>query len=88
MPDLTVLINIQHKLAVRNGFVEIPDQPKYSTKLTVDDVLALIPGSVRKRQTHSAMQIIDQEWIELPDFERADGVASDYYQALREAAAA
>ncbi|MEM3097439.1 MAG: hypothetical protein QXU32_01800 [Nitrososphaerales archaeon] len=82
-----VSINIQYKLAVRNGFVEIPDQPKYSTKLTVDDVLALIPGSVRRRQVHTANRLIDQEWVELPAFDKADGPASDYYKTLRTAAA-
>lgn len=78
-------INIQHKLAVRNGFVEIPDMPiTGSTKLTPEDVLSLIPGSVRRRQAFVASQIVDQEWIELPAYERqAD--EPDYYQILRNA---
>lgn len=39
-------INVERKLAVINGFVEIPDgQFNLRTKLTPDDVLALIPGS-------------------------------------------
>lgn len=77
-------INIQYKLAVRNGFVEIPDDPVHSTSLTPEDVLVLIPGATRKRQVHTACRIIDQEWIELPAFDKADGSAQDYYEILRD----
>jgi len=79
-------IDIQHKLAVRDGFVEVPGLPTfYLTTLTVDEVLVLIPGSVRRRQVHTAKHIIDQEWIELPAFDKADGPTDDYYQILRDA---
>lgn len=41
-----VQINVERKLAVVNGFVEIPDgQRTLRTKLTPLDVLDLIPGS-------------------------------------------
>jgi hypothetical protein len=76
-------INITYKLAVRNGFVEIPDDFVHRTSLTPEQVLALIPGSVRRREVLVARRIIDQEWIELPAFDKADGPAQDYYQILR-----
>lgn len=42
----SVQINVERKLAVVNGFVEIPDgQQTLRTKLTPIDVLNLIPGS-------------------------------------------
>jgi len=45
-----VNIDIERKLAVVNGFVEIPDgQRTLRTKLTPLDVLALIPGSTLVR---------------------------------------
>lgn len=76
-------INIQYKLAVRNGFVEIPGEPHHSTSLTPEDVLVLFPTAVRKRQVHTALMITDQEWIELPAFDKAVGPAEDYYTILR-----
>lgn len=45
-----VQVNIERKLAVVNGFVEIPDgQRTLRTKLTPLDVLDLIPGSTLVR---------------------------------------
>lgn len=84
----TVQIDIQYKLAVRDGFVEIPDKPDFRSKLTPDDVLSLISGSVRKRQAHTPRQINDQEWIELPAFDKFDGASQDFYQIIRDAALA
>ena len=56
----SVDINIERKLAVVNGFVEIPDgQCTLRTKLTPLDVLDLIPGSTLVRLSpHSAMEEI------------------------------
>jgi hypothetical protein len=53
----SVDIDVERKLAVVNGFVEIPDgQRTLRTKLTPLDVLALIPGSTLIRLSpHSAM---------------------------------
>jgi hypothetical protein len=79
-------IDIQYKLAVRNGFVEIPGDEIHKTSLTPEDVLALIPGSVRRRQSSAQYRIIDQEWIELPAFDRASGPSEDFYEILRAAA--
>lgn len=79
-------VNVEHKLAVINGFVEIPDgQQKYRTTLTPDDVLTLISGS--RLETTGSMPR-DQKWIVLPSFDRFDGPAEDYYTMLREAAEA
>ena len=55
-----VQIDIERKLAVVNGFVEIPDgQRTLRTKLTPLDVLDLIPGSTLIRLSpHSAVNEI------------------------------
>lgn len=55
-----VQIDIERKLAVVNGFVEIPDgQHTLKTKLTPLDVIDLIPGSTLIRLSpHSAVQEI------------------------------
>ena len=54
---MALQINIERKLAVVNGFVEIPDGARtLRTKLTPLDVLDLIPGSTLIRLSpHSAM---------------------------------
>ena len=55
-----VNIDVERKLAVVNGFVEIPDgQRTLKTKLTPLDVLSLIPGSTLVRLSpHSAVSEI------------------------------
>lgn len=57
---LTINIDIEKKLAVVNGFVEIPDgQRTLRTKLTPLDVLSLIPGSTLIRLSpHSSVSEI------------------------------
>lgn len=57
---LTVDINVEKKLAVVNGFVEIPDgQRTLKTKLTPLDVIDLIPGSTLIRLSpHSSISEI------------------------------
>lgn len=57
---LTIDINVEKKLAVVNGFVEIPDgQRTLRTKLTPLDVIDLIPGSTLIRLSpHSAVDEI------------------------------
>lgn len=57
-------IDVERKLAVVNGFVEIPDgQRTLRTKLTPLDVLALIPGSTLVRLSPDSpvgeIQILD-----------------------------
>ena len=46
-------ITTQNKLAVRDGFVEIPDAMRFRQTLTVAEVLALIPGSRLAKETFS-----------------------------------
>jgi hypothetical protein len=55
-----VQINVERKLAVVNGFVEVPDgQRTLRTKLTPLDVLDLIPGSTLIRLSpHSSVDEI------------------------------
>lgn len=79
-------INIQNKLAVRDGYVEIPDAMRYRQAVTVAQALAAIPGSVRRRETSSKYIISDQEWIELPAYDRSAS-QTDWYQTLRTLAA-
>ena len=58
---LSIDINIERKLAVVNGFVEIPDGARtLRTKLSPLDVLDLIPGSTLIRLSpHSAVDEIE-----------------------------
>ena len=79
------LINIERKLAVRNGFVEIPDGPLLRTSLTPEEVLSTIPGSKRIRIGLAPSRIVDQEWIILPAFDRFDGAPEDFFEILRNA---
>jgi len=84
-------IDIERKLAVVNGFVEIPDgQRTLRTKLTPEDVLALIPGTRRVRIGLAPARIHDQEWIVFPTYDRfADAQPpADWFQILRDAAEA
>jgi len=80
------LINIERKLAVINGFVEIPDARLGRTSLTPAQVLNTISGSSRTRV--GVYKIIDQEWAKLPEYERTDSPQppSDYFGDLRDAA--
>lgn len=82
-------INIERKLAVINGFVEIPDgQRTLRTKLTPEDVVALIPGSRIIRLGKAPSRIVDQEWVVLPAYERSSSPQppDDYFAILRAAA--
>lgn len=51
-------ISIQDKLAVRDGFVEIPDAMRFRQTLTVADVLAAIPGSKLAKETYSWPKVV------------------------------
>jgi hypothetical protein len=46
-------ITTQNKLAIRDGFVEIPDAMRFRTTITVAAALALIPGSSVVKQTYA-----------------------------------
>jgi len=79
-------INIQNKLAVRDGYVEIPDAMRYRQAVTVAQALAAIPGSVVKRESSTQYKLSDQKWIELPAYGRSAS-QTDWYQTLRALAA-
>ena len=79
-------ITITRRLAIINGFVEIPDgQRRFRTSLTAADVLSLIPGSTLERE---GTMVGDQEFILLPAESRQAGPQLDYFQILRVAAEA
>ena len=77
-------INIVHKLAVRNGFVEIPGKLATDINQTTAEALVLISGSTRKRQLSGSI-LLNQEWVVLPAFDSFSQPASDYYKTLRDA---
>lgn len=86
-------ITITHKLAVRDGYVEVPGSEVYAYAVPVDrahmvalsDVLTLIPGSKVRREAHAPSRIHDQLWVELPAYDRS-GSQTDWYATLRAAA--
>ena len=93
---------IKVRLPVINGYVQIPDdQILHPTTLTPDDVVSLIPGStimflgigeyegltidkIGSGETYRKLN--GQLFVELPEFDRAGGYPSDWYQTLRSAA--
>lgn len=90
-------ISITYKLAVRDGYVEVPDGIIYRYAVPVDSahmvpftkVLTLIPGSTVTRESKNPSRISDQLWVELPAFDRSQNPSpTDWYQTLRNAGAA
>lgn len=104
-------ITTQNKLAIRDGFVEIPDVMRFRQTITVAAALALIPGSVVVKETYAAKNfhslthvqtmganypilgsgplVADELWLLLPpNQDDADPTPTDWYQILRNAAAA
>lgn len=76
-------INIERKLPVINGFVQVPDkQITGSRSITLASAQSLIAGSDDVRVGNS--RIIDQEWLVLPAFERLDDTV-DHYGTLKDA---
>jgi hypothetical protein len=87
-------IGITYKLAVRDGYVEVPDGLLYRYAVPVDSahmvplsqVLTLIPGSKVTRESKNPSRISDELWIELPSFDRSQNPSpTDWYQVLRAA---
>lgn len=86
-------IGITYKLAVRDGYVEVPDGLLYRYALPVNknhislaDVFDLIPGSRVKYETNNPSKISDQLWVELPAFDKSQRTSpTDWYQTLRTA---
>ena len=79
------IIEIERKLPIINGFLQIPDgQITLRNKLTKEEAEAAIPGS-SVTQVSGNMRT-DREWFVLPAFDREDGVLNDFFQSLRDAA--
>jgi len=77
-------INAERKLAIINGFVEIPNgSERHKNKITEAEALNLISGS-----SIIVEQFSDRRWFVLPDYEVREGPAEDYFAVLREAAEA
>lgn len=86
-------ISITYKLAVRDGYVEVPDGLLYRYAIPVDkshislaDVLTLITGSKVVYETRNPSKISDQLWVELPAFDKSNRTSpTDWYRTLRTA---
>lgn len=87
-------ISITYKLAVRDGYVEVPDGLLYRYGVPVDSahmvpfsqVLTLIPGSKVTRESKNPSRISDELWVELPAFDRSQNPSpTDWYRTLRTA---
>ena len=77
-------IDIERRLPVINGFVQVPDkQITGRTSVTLAEANALIPGSDSLRVGES--RIVDQLWLKLPAFDRfADTQPpSDFFGILK-----
>lgn len=54
-------ITTQNKLAIRDGFVEIPDAMRFRQTITVAAALALVPGSMVVKQTYATMNFLGSQ---------------------------
>jgi hypothetical protein len=73
-----VYADIYPRLAVINGFVEIPNSYfNAKTYLTPTQVIALIPGS-------EEVLIARQHFVQLPYFDRADKYPANWFQTLND----
>lgn len=79
-------INIERRLPIINGFVQIPDgQIDLRNLLTADEAEDAIPGSTTIQI--SGDQRSDRQWLVLPAFDREVGLeGDDFFQTLRDAA--
>jgi hypothetical protein len=77
-------IDAERKLAIINGFVEIPNGlERHKNKITEAEALNLISGSSVVIESYS-----DRRWFVLPEYEVKEGPTEDYFAILREAAEA
>jgi hypothetical protein len=78
------MITITRKLAVINGFVEIPNSRIQSkTAVTTEEVLAAIPNSKRTQLTNNGLRPRhNMKFIELPVFDRTEGYPEDWFKTL------
>lgn len=77
-------INIERKLPIINGFIQIPDgEILLRNMLTPDEGIVAVPGSSVKQISGNMRS--DREWLILPVYDREDGAPSDFFQTLRDA---
>ncbi len=71
-------IDIYPRLAVVNGYVEIPNSySNAKTYLTPTQVVALIPGS-------EEVAIAKQKFVQLPVFDRSDPYPDNWFKTLND----
>lgn len=61
-------ITTQNRLAIRDGFVEIPDAMRFRQKLTVEDALAVVPGATIAKLTFAHLNEDDSNVVLVSDF--------------------
>lgn len=77
-------IDASRRLAIINGFVEIPNGlERHKNKITEDEALNLISGSSVIVESYS-----DRRWFVLPEYEVKEGPSEDYFSILKESAEA
>ena len=78
------MITITRKLAVINGYVEVPNSRiQGKTAVTVPEALAAIPGSKRTKLTESGLRPRhNMKFVELPAFDRMEGYPDDWFDIL------
>lgn len=70
------MITIQRKLAVINGYIELPNgYIMHKTSLTPNEVIALVPGSEK-------VETVNQQFIQLPSYQRGNGYPEDWFKTL------
>lgn len=78
------MITIARKLAIINGFVEIPNSRiQGKTAVTPEEVLAAIPGSKIVNLTESGLRPRhNMKFIELPVFDHMESYPDDWFNTL------
>jgi len=78
------MITITRKLAVINGFVEIPNaRIQAKTAVTVPEALAAVSGTKRVRLTESGGRPRhNMKFVEFPAFDHMDGYPDDWFDTL------
>lgn len=78
------MITITRKLAVINGYVEIPNaRISAKTSVTTNDVLSAISGTERRRLTESGGRPRhNMKFVEFPAFDSFEGYPDDWFDTL------
>lgn len=79
-----IMITIVRKLAVINGFVEIPNSRiQGKTAVTVQEVLSAISDSKRLKLTdNGGRPRHNMKFVEFPAFDHMEGYPSDWFNTL------